>query len=157
MLVHVENSQDRFEIEVAEVQNLVAATLSACGAFCDEVHVHFVTVEQICKLHEEYFNDPSPTDCISFPMDGVKESEDYTVLGDVFVCPDVAYEYSIENSVDFNEELSLYVVHGLLHLIGLDDIEEEDEKQMREQEALCLHHLKKQNLILNPFLKTTQV
>lgn len=120
----------------------------------DEAAVHFVDEPTICALHQRYFNDPSPTDCISFPMDGIKGeqgdrgSEAYTVLGEIFVCPKAAITYAQEHSVSPFEETSLYIVHGLLHLMGYDDMNEEDRAKMRLAEERHMHNLKAKGMLL---------
>lgn len=98
----------------------------------DELNLFFVTPQEICELHDEFFDDPSPTDCITFPMDGPEES--YRVLGDIFICPTVAVEYAKKRRLDPVQECSLYVIHGMLHLFGYDDINEIDRKQMKKAE-----------------------
>ncbi len=147
MNVYVLNSQSALPIDTPRVERIVQEVVSLEKKNFDEVSVHFVTTEEICELHAEYFNDPSPTDCISFPIDN--EDEGYRVLGDVFVCPETAKEYANENGGDPFEEATLYVVHGILHLLGYRDIEEEEEKEMRAGEARHMAHLKTLNLWLN--------
>lgn len=149
MLVSCTNTQHLFAVHYEEVEALVASTLSFMQVDCDEVSIHFVSKDDIAKLHEEYFDDPSPTDCITFPIDSQDDDTGYKVLGDVFVCPEVAYEYSQAYLTSFDEEVSLYIVHGLLHLLGFDDIEEDDRDMMRKQEKECLDHLKERNLLLS--------
>ena len=100
----------------------------------ESVEIHFVTKEEIGKIHKEIFNDPSPTDCISLPIDDV-------VLGTSFVCPEVAQEYVNENGGDLYREISLYLIHSLLHLIGYRDDTEENTSEMRAQETRSLSHL----------------
>ena len=76
---------------------------------------------------------------MSFPIDPPSEDRDFHhVLGEIFVCPKVAVEYALENDLDPHKELTLYVIHALLHLIGYDDIDESDRKKMREEEKRCL-------------------
>lgn len=152
MLVHVTNSQDIVELSLQEVEALTCSLIEYKQVPCDELSVHFVGVSDIAKLHEEYFNDPSPTDCITFPVDDTTEDTFYRVLGDVFVCPEVALDYAKKHLVSFEEELSLYVVHGILHLLGYDDIKDEEREIMRREEALCMEHLRKHQLILRPRL-----
>ncbi len=86
------------------------------GKSYDEVSQHFVTTQEICSLHEEYFEDPSPTDVFPFLL--IMRMKGYKVLGDVFICPETAIEYVTENGGDPYEEMTLYIVHGLLHLMG---------------------------------------
>ena len=88
--------------------------------------LHFVSKAEISEIHGNFFNDPTPTDCITFPF---REAE---LLGEIFVCPKVAMEYSSENAY---AETTLYIIHAILHLIGYDDIDEKDEILMRKAEA----------------------
>lgn len=97
--------------------------------------IHFVTKAKIGALHRTYFDDPSPTDCISFPMDTPSKE---ALLGEVFVCPAVAVEYAKEHGLDPKNEVLLYVIHGLLHLLGYDDCDPKSRKEMRRQEKQCL-------------------
>lgn len=155
MFVHFANSEDRFAISQEMVENIVTATLDFKGVSCDEISVYSVTAEEIARLHEEYFNDPSPTDCITFPLDSLDDDSPYKVLGEIFVCPQIAFAYSQENKVDFGEELTLYILHGILHLLGFDDIEENDREIMRAEEFSCMEHLKNLQLIINPKLNNS--
>lgn len=114
----------------------------------DEVFLHFVSTQEICRLHQNFFNDPTTTDCISFPIDDETE-QSYRVLGEVFICPQTAIDYSFRRQKDPYEELILYVIHGLLHLMGYDDIDEADKKLMRKVEKRHLLHLKKLGFLIN--------
>lgn len=149
MFVNVTNSQNLVTLNFSEIEALVACILSYKGVRCDELSIHCVSSEDISKLHEEYFNDPSPTDCITFPIDDKEEETFYKVLGDIFICPEVALNYAQAHLVSFEEELTLYIVHGLLHLLGYDDIEEEERALMKQEEASCMNLLKEKGLILH--------
>lgn len=145
MHVDVKNSQKDLIIGPERLHPLVEAVLAAEKCVCDEVAIHFVSEKEICKLHKKFFNDPTPTDCISFPMNMGKG---YRLLGDVFVCPKVAVVYATKHHIDPYRELTLYVVHGLLHLIGYDDIEDEDRAAMRAAEQRLMRRLQRSDLIL---------
>ena len=101
---------------------------------CEEVVIHLVDKEEISELHRTYFNDPTPTDCISFPIDDV-------LLGEVFVCPAVAWEYALKHKKDPYMETALYIIHGLLHLLGYDDQDRADRLQMQRKQQRCLKQL----------------
>ncbi len=109
-----------------------------------EMALHFIGKKRISSLHASYFDDPSPTDCITFPY------EDPNFLGEVFVCPQTAQEYVEQNKGDLYEEITLYIVHGFLHLIGYDDLAEETRKEMRIQEKKWMTALAKNNLRVTP-------
>jgi probable rRNA maturation factor len=150
MLIRVFNNQRDLTISSRQVKDLANHVVFFEKKLYDEVSIHFVSRRKISKLHEDYFKDPSVTDCVSFPIDleGNVLEGDYRMMGDVFVCPFVAIENSVLYKNSPYEELSLYVVHGLLHLMGYDDIASEDRKQMREAERRHLKALKAHNLLI---------
>lgn len=145
MNVLVVQNQNSIKISEESVNKVIAEFLAFANIHYDEVSIHFVDNETMCDLHSDYFNDPSPTDCISFPMDDT-EVPGYRVMGDVFVCPETAIKYVKEHGGDVYQEITLYIIHGLLHLIGYDDIEEIENQAMRATETLHLEHLKKKNI-----------
>lgn len=150
MEVDISNNQSDLAINTDSLIPIVKEVLNLENKPCDEVAVHFVNQDKICSLHEEFFDDPSPTDCISFPMDqDENDPSDYRLLGDVFVCPKTAINYAAKNGGDPYEETTLYIVHGLLHLIGYDDILEEDIIEMRAAEHRHMTNLKKLDLSLH--------
>lgn len=141
MKVHVENNQKDLQIFLPGVESLANSVVTFEGYQYDEVGIHFVSSQEISALHQEYFNDPSTTDCISFPIDNSSQTETYRPLGDVFVCPEVAIAYAAKHKIDPYQELTLYVVHGLLHLMGYDDMEKGDKISMRAAERRQMRHL----------------
>lgn len=121
----------------SEIETLFE-TLDRTGAFDapqGELSIAFVGKGEISRIHNSFMGDPSPTDVITFPGDTEIEQ-----AGEIVVCPQVAKEFAERENLDFPQELSLYLIHGYLHLCGFDDIAEEDRAQMRlaEQQALSL-------------------
>ena len=147
MDIHIFDNQTDLSISANEVKQIVEQVLADENRKCDEVAIHFVGEATICHLHADHFGDPSPTDCISFPMDDVKE-KGYNVLGEVFVCPLTAIKYAKEHKEDPYIETTLYIIHGLLHLLGYDDLEDETDKAMRAAETKHLNTLKTLNMCL---------
>lgn len=133
--------------ESYKLQRIAMLILDAEKQQCDELSFHFVTAPVICRLHKKFFNDPTITDCVTFPMD-LDPSGGFCYLGDVFVCPKQALIYAKENKGDPYKEVTLYVVHGLLHLLGYDDITAEDRKRMRVKEKKYMKMLEKTGNIL---------
>jgi probable rRNA maturation factor len=130
LLVNVFSRQRDLKISKKSVRALVEGVLKLERSSHQEVSIYFVTQSKICELHEEFFQDPSPTDCISFPIDEAH-------LGEVFVCPKAALSYAKPY-----EELSLYVIHGLLHCLGFDDLEPAARRMMRKKEKHCMAKVK---------------
>ena len=134
MIIKVFNRQKDLSIDKGSVKTLVDQVLTHLEIFSKEVAIYFVTPKKISELHGQFFQDPTPTDCISFPIDE-------THLGEVFVCPAVAIRYAAKNHLNPYEETSLYVIHGLLHLLGYDDLEPKARRIMRKMEKRCMHWL----------------
>ena len=148
MHIEVSNKQKTVKISKVKVKKIVEAVIAFENQKCDEVAIHFVSIDEICELHKQFFNDPSPTDCISLPLDDENELH-YRVLGEVFVCPAVAVEYSTSKNSDPHLEITLYIVHGLLHLMGYDDIQAKERALMRAAEKRHLANLEVLKINLN--------
>lgn len=140
-LVNVRNSQKDLPLSIKGVKKSVRALLAHIDVFSGEIDIHFVSKKKISRLHKQYFDDESTTDTISFPLDK-------THLGIVFVCPAVAIDYAKTHKVDAYSEATLYLVHGILHLLGYDDLSSALRRTMRRKEKNCLEVLKKQKLLL---------
>lgn len=145
MDIHLFNHQQDVLLDEDAVRSLAAMVVANEGQVADEVGIHFVSKEASGQIHARYFADPSPTDCMSFPMDGLSgEPLDIhdgqpRVLGEIFVCPAVAQDYCAAGGpLPLHEEIALYVIHALLHLMGHDDQEDEAEARMRAQERFHL-------------------
>ena len=138
MDIHLFDHQTDLSLDHEAVRELVALVIQGQGEVVDEVAIHFISPEASSTLHQRYFQDSSPTDCMSFPMDGPNDRP--RVLGEIFVCPRIALEY-VQNggSLPPEEEVALYIIHGLLHLFGYDDIEDADVVHMRAGEDLHLN------------------
>jgi probable rRNA maturation factor len=87
------------------------------------VEVIFLGMRAMQQLHQQAFGDPSPTDCMSFPL---APGPGPHWLGDLVVCPQVAKE----RTRAVYREITLYVVHALLHLLGYDDVHPADRTVM---------------------------
>ncbi len=94
-------------------------------------------------LHVQWMDLPGPTDVMSFPMDELrpgredKEPEE-GVLGDIVLCPTVAAKQAAEAGHAAEEELLLLTTHGLLHLLGFDHADPEEEREMFELQRQLL-------------------
>jgi probable rRNA maturation factor len=132
------NQQRKVSFSPSSVKELVSCILNDFGVLTDEVIIHFIGKVKIAALHGQFFNDPTPTDCITFPIDPPFKKAEGSILGETFVCPEVAFEYADQHGKDRYEELSLYVIHTLLHLLGYDDLSPKEKAEMRKEEKRCL-------------------
>ena len=138
--IHVHNAQKDLKLSKKAVRSLVETVLEYLGSQHTEVSIYFVTQAKICALHDQFFQDPAPTDCISFPLDDEH-------LGEIFVCPKAALDY---DGSDPYQEVALYVIHGILHCLGYDDLEPIAKRAMRKKEKSCMALINKLGINLAP-------
>jgi probable rRNA maturation factor len=111
-----------------EVRRLCVLTATRMGVEWAHVAIEFVDAERIAQLNGEHRNKPVPTDVLSFPIDGIGPRSPTAVpieLGDVVICP--------EHTVDVREA----VVHGMLHLLGMDHETDDGEMLELQRELLA--------------------
>jgi probable rRNA maturation factor len=102
-----------------------------------ELSILLVDTAAMEQLHIQWMDEPGPTDVLSFPMDELRpaRAEDDNepvpgLLGDVVLCPEVAEKQAKDAGHATAEELRLLTTHGILHLLGYDHAEPEEEAEM---------------------------
>ncbi|MEX0326316.1 MAG: rRNA maturation RNase YbeY [Puniceicoccaceae bacterium] len=105
--------------------------------------VAFVSSEESGQLHKDFFDDPDPTDVMTFPGDPADNH-----AGDIAICPSIAAASAKREGLPFDEELTLYLVHAWLHLAGLRDSDEDERREMRAAEARMLDQLRNAGALL---------
>lgn len=106
-----------------------------------EFNIIIVDNDRIHEINREYRNKDMPTDVISFALedDEVFPNLEVRVLGDIYISLDKVYEQSKSYGHSFFRELSFLTVHGILHLLGYDHMNEVDEKEMFSRQELILN------------------
>lgn len=130
------NNESEIEADEPSLQRLVTYAL-------DQLHVHpdaelgIVLVDEAAmeQLHVQWMDEPGPTDVLSFPMDELRPGTDEVMtpaglLGDIVLCPQVATSQAKAAGHGLIDELLLLTCHGLLHLLGFDHAEPEEEREM---------------------------
>ena len=112
------------------MRRVVKAIVRDAGIVDGQIGIAVVDDATIAKLHNEYLNDPEPTDVLSFVLDS---SPGY-IEGEVVVSADTATASAPRFKSSAASELLLYVIHGTLHLVGYDDTTPQKRNQMRRQE-----------------------
>jgi probable rRNA maturation factor len=108
-----------------EVQRLCALAAASAGVRDGHVAIEFVDARRISELNARYRGRAEPTDVLSFPVDGSAPLQAARELGDVIICP--------EHTVDVREA----IVHGVLHLLGMDHETDGGEMLRRQRELLA--------------------
>lgn len=98
-----------------------------------EFAVRFVDDGEMARLHEQYLNDSSPTDIITFPYD----ANDGEAGGDIVISVDTAARNARAHGWTSSEEVDFLILHGLLHILGWDDLGDGDRTLMLDRQ----HHI----------------
>ena len=130
------NNESGVAADEAEIVGLARHVLTAMRIHpLAELSVVLVDEGAIAQLHEQWMDEPGPTDVLSFPMDELRpgtaeRDSDPGLLGDVVLCPQVAARQAITAGHSTQEELLLLTTHGILHLLGYDHAEPDEETEM---------------------------
>ena len=130
------NNESGFEVDEAEFAALGRFVLDAMRVHPQsELSIILVDTTVMADLHVQWMDEPGPTDVLSFPMDELRPGRDGDVtpagtLGDIVLCPEVAVTQAKAAGHSTTEELLLLTTHGILHLLGYDHAEPEEEKEM---------------------------
>lgn len=124
--------QDLFKKRVAE--KIIKNIFNDEKISPSELSVIFVDDKYLTRLHDEYLNDTSQTDVITFNL----SDEHKDLKGEIYISVERAEAQSGEYETDFIEELYRYIIHGVLHLCGYEDKEDEARVAMKEKEEYYL-------------------
>jgi len=146
--VFAADEQSVHPIETLRWIKLAEAVLAEEGIRGEtEVSILFVDEQSIADLNSRFLGREGPTDVLAFPIDeepieSGRSPDSPTLLGDVVICPAVAYKNAPEHAGTFDDELALLLVHGLLHLLGMDheDPDEAEIMEAKERVLLARHY-----------------
>jgi len=120
-------------LRLLDAHHAALATGGSVLANVHELSLAFLTEGELAGLHGRFLADPSATDVITFPGQPA-----LGVAGEICVSADAALRYTAARGRDLSAELTLYVVHGWLHLAGHDDLAPAPRRAMRRAEARAL-------------------
>ncbi|HCS60282.1 MAG TPA: rRNA maturation RNase YbeY [Microbacterium sp.] len=135
MMIEI-NNESAIDIDESVLQRLTDFNLAQLHVSPDaEVAIVLVDEGAMEALHVQWMDEPGPTDVLSFPMDELRPgSEDHPtapgLLGDIVLCPQVAEAQAQTAGHTLLDELILLTTHGLLHLLGFDHAEPDEEREM---------------------------
>ena len=129
-------NESGFDVDEGSLQALTMHAMAHMKVHPDaDVAIVLVDEKTMSDLHLQWMDEPGPTDVLSFPMDELRpglEGDDAVegILGDIVLCPTVAQQQAEAAGHSLMDELHLLTVHGMLHLLGFDHAEPEEEKEM---------------------------
>lgn len=117
----------------SEVESLLNFGISYMELHPDcELSVTFVDDKEMEELHIKWMDEPGTTDVLSFPMDMPENKDDAVTLGDIVIDPIVAAEQAATAGHSTEHEIYILASHGLLHILGYDHADKDEEKVMFE-------------------------
>jgi probable rRNA maturation factor len=157
--VFVADEQSSHPVDGARWQKLAENVLTAEGIRGDaELSLLFVDEPTMTELNKRFMGQDSPTDVLAFPLEDdlvgagrwpdngptgppsnrVEVEEAPLLLGDVVVCPSVAAANAPSHAGTYDDELALLLVHGILHVLGMDHADPEEAATMQAKERSLL-------------------
>ena len=116
-----------------QIQSLLAFAMSRLDLHPDcDLNVTFVDDAEMTELHIKWMDEPGSTDVLSFPMDLPETEGEVVTLGDIVISPDFATAQANLAGHSPEHEMFILATHGLLHILGYDHAEPDDEKVMFE-------------------------
>lgn len=124
-----------------------AAVITGSG-IANELSLNFVGAKEMAEINEAFVGHQGPTDVICFDYRESKselpdEKDEDSVEVEIIVCPEVARREAEKRSLPYSREVVLYLVHGLLHASGEDDLKPELKRKMRCREHKTMNELEK--------------
>ena len=141
IVVEISNTQGFLDVNADSLARLVEGILRDEGIEHATISVALVDNATIRRINQKHLAHDWPTDVISFTLSAAGEPE---LVGELVISTELAAAAAAEVSAEPAAELSLYVVHGLLHLCGYDDLTESDIHEMRAREST---HLRRHGLM----------
>ena len=138
------NNESGVEVDELGLVRLAQFVLAEMGVHpLAELSVMLVDEPAMAGLHEQFMGEPGPTDVLAFPMDDLRpvaddESDETELLGDVVLCPAIAEVQARDAGHDIAAELRLLCTHGILHLLGYDHHDPDEEREMFGLQAKLL-------------------
>jgi probable rRNA maturation factor len=136
MKVFIKNEHQKIKVATRKVERQISKVLKSLDCNEHEVSILFTDNQEIRFLNYQFRGIDRSTDVLSFPQffDSELKVPGQHVLGDVAVSLDIARSQSKEHGLSMEEELTLLLIHGILHLLGYDhEISDQEEERMRKK------------------------
>jgi probable rRNA maturation factor len=136
MQVLIENRQKRHNLVKDDIRTTAKRVLNALGCPDAQLSVLIVSDDQIAELNQTYLNHKGPTNVISFPMqEGPFAGITPDLLGDVVISADTAHREAGEAGMEMMERFNELLIHGILHLVGYDHVNSEEEADVMQRKS----------------------
>ena len=136
---------------------MLKAAQDACGLGTEQgtLQVILLPKQKMAAMNWAHLKHEGATDVLTFDLrdDALPVCDSSEVVAEIYVCPEVAVDYAAGHGLDASRELSLYAIHGMLHLTGQDDIADDDRAEMRRKEAAAFEALETRGIRFDGFIQ----
>lgn len=140
--VSVISEKVNLPLSKVQIKKLAGKVLSVLKEKNSKVCIFFVSDAKMRKMNLRYRKIDRPTDCLAFPMrEGFGGKIHREILGDIVISVDTAKTNSRYFNSTVKKEISLYIIHGILHLLGFKDTTVSASKKMKRREEELLKQL----------------
>ena len=153
MNVVLANRQRTRKINRRLLKQITVALLADLKVEAAELGLHLVATTEIIRLNEQFLRHASPTDVIAFDHSGSRRrtldpgpktpGPRRQLHGEIFICVDEAVLQARKFRASWQSEITRYLVHGVLHLLGHDDLRTELRRKMKREENRLVRRLEK--------------
>jgi probable rRNA maturation factor len=136
MEILINNEFPEIKVDAQKIEQQIGKVLTSLDCNEHEISILFIGDQGIRELNDQFRGIDRPTDVLSFPqiLEGELEIPGALVLGDVAISLETARSQSEEHGLSLEEELTLLLIHGILHLLGYDhEISDQEEEKMRSK------------------------
>ena len=136
MEILINNEFPEIKVDARKIEQQIGKVLISLDCNEHEISILFIGDQRIRDLNHQFRDIDLPTDVLSFPqiLAGELETPGALILGDVAISLETARCQSEEHGLSFEEELTLLLIHGILHLLGYDhEVSDQEEERMRSK------------------------
>ena len=133
------DQQRHLKVNKRNLNVMLRSVLREMGYGSISLSIALVDDKQIQQLNQQYLNRDEPTDVLAFPLADSTDAGKENLLGEVVVSTEQALSEARRRDYSPHQELALYCVHGLLHLLGYDDTTVKKRRAMEQKQVEILH------------------
>lgn len=134
----INNRQRVRRLDRKLLKQIAEFTLTESGVQTAELGIHFVSAKEMAKVHEQFMNIAGSTDVITFDHGSEPPTK---IHGEIFISVEDAITQAREFRTKWQNEIARYIVHGILHLLGYDDLAARLRAKMKREENRLVRRL----------------
>ncbi|NQT33440.1 MAG: rRNA maturation RNase YbeY [Candidatus Omnitrophica bacterium] len=141
--ITIKNLNSKKKVDLSKIKKTAKRVLKELNRKNVELNIAFLSNQKIRVLNRKYLKIDAATDVIAFPGGDPAEKKNAVFLGDIAISSDKAAQNAKIYGQFFKDEITLYVIHGILHLAGYEDTTKASREKMRRKEDVLFQEIKR--------------